>query len=155
MIILLALVLTACPSKPDPPTDNNGITPAPQEGQKDNGQDTAPPKGIGAAGNGQDKDTGYADIQANVNSTDMRVATQVAGFFYDLQMIHGYYDDSIKAMAAVDMGPGGSAWNSNIAKYAVSSPVTFNPFSNSSIAMGTVIHLPSGDIFPERVLKQQ
>jgi hypothetical protein len=134
LIILLALILTACGSKDAPPadTEDNGITPAPLGGQKDGGQDTY---------------GGGADTQGNVDSTNMRVATQIAGFFYDLQQIHGYYDDSVKAMAAVDAGRGGIAWNSGTERYSVSLRFTFNPLGNPSISTGSIIRLPSGDVF--------
>ena len=50
----------------------------------------------------------------SANDVDVKVATQMAGLFYDLQSIGKYYDDGLVAMASVEGGPTALTWNNGV-----------------------------------------
>jgi hypothetical protein len=134
-IILLMVTVTACgnqATEPEAPDDNNVVPP--QQEPEDNGG-RLPPQ----------PDTGTP--QETANDTDVMVAAQVAGFFYDLQLIHGYYDDSIKAMASAGADMKELVWNGGTVKSAGVLTWPAAPGNNASAAIGAMIRQSNGDIF--------
>jgi len=69
-------------------------------------------------------------------SADVQVATQMAGFFYNLQSIQRYYDNSIMAMAYVETGTARLAVKSGAGEYTalLNEPVV--PIKNVLVSTG-------------------
>jgi len=71
-----------------------------------------------ACGTSATKPEDMNDANVEVTTQDMEVATQMAGFFYNLQTIGKYYDDGMTAMVSAGVGTTILAWDSSVGKYA-------------------------------------
>ncbi len=154
LVILLMVIVTACGTeKPQPEAaDNNDIPATPQ--QPDENEKEVPPQqgninnDVNIENQGESDGAGVdGDSGENVNDTDVRVAAQIAGFFYDLQHIQKYYDDSIKAISTVSLGTTTLAWNGGTASLDSFLVRPVFPLNNGSVSIGAMVRQPSGDIF--------